>query len=98
MVNGYSMVTTYHTQLRVKSCSPGSKQPWQEFGSLTPTDLDWVLEVVIGYNTDIDTCTMTKGSTNKISAGHSLELHRAQTAERRAQNAERRTQRTVDRT
>ena len=86
------MVTTYHTQLRVKSCSPGSKQPWQEFGSLTPTDLDWVLEVVIGYNTDIDTCTMTKGSTNKISAGHSLELHRAQTAERRAQNAERRAQ------
>jgi len=86
------MVTTYHTQLRVKSCSPGSKQPWQEFGSLTPTDLDWVLEVVIGYNTDIDTCTMTKGSTNKISAGHSLELHRAQTAERRAQSAERRAQ------
>ena len=41
-----------------------------------------------GYNTDIDTCTMTKGSTNKISAGHSLELHRAQKA--RAQSAERR--------
>ena len=57
-----------------------------------PTDRDWVLDVVTGYNTDIDTCTITKGSTNKISAGHSLELHRAQTAERRAQNAERREQ------
>jgi len=26
-----------------------------------PTDRDWVLDVVTGYNTDIDTCTINKG-------------------------------------
>ena len=66
----------------------GRSNHGEEFGSIMPTDRDWVLDVVTGYNTDIDTCTITKGSTNKISAGQSLELHRAQKA--RAQSAERR--------
>jgi hypothetical protein len=69
----------------------GRSNHGEEFGSIMPTDRDWVLDVVTGYNTDIDTCTITKGSTNKISAGQSLELHRAQKA--RAQSAERRAQR-----
>ena len=68
----------------------GRSNHGEEFGSIMPTDRDWVPDVVTGYNTDIDTCTITKGSTNKISAGQSLELHRAQKA--RAQSAERRAQ------
>ena len=39
----------------------GRSNHGEEFGSIMPTDRDWVLDVVTGYNTDIDTCTINKG-------------------------------------
>ena len=90
MVNGYPYGNLPHAATSEELLTWFEAALRQEFGSPTPTDLDWVLDVVTGYNTDIDTCTISKDSTNKISAGHSLELRRAQSAERRAPSAERR--------
>jgi len=62
-----------------------------------PTDRDWVLDVVTGYNTDIDTCTITKGQYKQdqcraIARVTQSADSRAQNAERREQSAERRAQ------
>ena len=88
MVNGYPYGNLPHAATSEELLTWFEAALRQEFGSPTPTDLDWVLDVVTGYNTDIDTCTISKDSTNKISAGHSLELRRAQSAERRVPSAE----------